>query len=124
VNDRRSLTLCLFATVFAFVALLTTPLMVRAQEATPTGLTEPMQSLTREEVEAQIVEDLGFSEAVTPGGTFLDASVGDIQSLHPLLVDENTSVKIANLLFESLIGKTVSQPQLVLPTPGRFVQMA
>jgi peptide/nickel transport system substrate-binding protein len=111
VNDRRSQTLCLFATVFAFVTLLATPVIAPAEEATPTSPTESIQSLTREELEAQIVEDLGFSEAVTPGGTFLDASVGDIQSLHPLLVDEATSVKIANLLFESLVGNDIRNGQ-------------
>jgi peptide/nickel transport system substrate-binding protein len=115
MNERRSQTLFLFATVFAFVSLLATPLMVPAQEATPTGLTESMQSLTREELEAQIVEELGFTEAATPGGTFLDASIGDIQSLHPHFVDESTSVKIANLLFESLIGNDIRNGQ---PAPS------
>jgi peptide/nickel transport system substrate-binding protein len=111
MNERRSQTFCLFATVFAFVTLLATPATVSAQEATPAGLTESIQSLTREELEAQIVEDLGFTEAATTGGTFLDSSIGDIQSLHPLLVDEFTSVKIVNLLFESLIGNDVRNGQ-------------
>jgi peptide/nickel transport system substrate-binding protein len=107
----RSQTLSLVTTVFALVTLLATPSTVPAQEATPTGVTESMRSLTREELEAQIVEDLGFTEAATPGGTFLDSSIGDIQSLHPLLVDEFTSVKVANLLFESLIGSDVRNGQ-------------
>src|SRR5688500_17025287 len=101
--ERRSQTLCLFATVFAFLTLLIAPSALLAQEATPTAATESIQSPTREEFEAQLVEDLGFTEATTLGGTFVDASIGDIQSLHPLLVDELTSVKIANLFFESLV---------------------
>jgi peptide/nickel transport system substrate-binding protein len=111
MNQRRTQTLCLFATVCAFVTLLATPSALLAQEATPRDVTESMRSLTREELEAQIVEELGFTEAVTPGGTFVDASIGDIQSLHPLLVDEFTSVKVANLLFESLIGNDVRNGQ-------------
>src|SRR5215207_10110570 len=111
MNQCRSQTLSLFTTVFALVTLFATPSTVPAQEATPTGVTESMRSLTREEFEAQIVEDLGFTEAATPGGTFLDSSIGDIQSLHPLLVDEFTSVKVANLLFESLIGSDVRNGQ-------------
>jgi peptide/nickel transport system substrate-binding protein len=111
MNQCRSQTLSLFTTVFAFVTLLATPSALLAQEATPTGVTESMRTLTREEFEAQIVEDLGFTEAATPGGTFLDSSIGDIQSLHPLLVDEFTSVKVANLLFESLIGSDVRNGQ-------------
>src|SRR5215213_9479317 len=111
MNRRRSQTLCLFATICAFLTLLATPLALLAQEATPRGVAESMRSLTREEVEAQIVEALGFAEAVTPGGTFVDASVADIQSLHPLLVDEFTSVKIASLLFESLVGNDIRTGQ-------------
>src|SRR5918995_1252508 len=110
-NQRRSQTFGLLATVFAFVTLLATPAMVPAQEATPTGAIESMRSLTRDELEEQIVEELGFTDAATPGGTFLDASIGDIQSLHPLLVDEFTSVKVANLLFESLIGNDIRTGQ-------------
>ena len=111
MNGRRSQIFCLLATVFALVALLAAPAMVPAQEATPTVVTESIQSPTRDEFEAQVVADLGFTEAATPGGTFLDASIGDIQSLHPLLVDESTSVKIANLLFESLIGNDIRTGQ-------------
>src|SRR5918995_5972206 len=110
-NQRRSQTFGLLATVFAFVTLLATPAMVPAQEATPTGAIESMRSLTRDELEEQIVEELGFTDAATPGGTFLDASIGDIQSLHPLLVDEFTSVKVANLLFESLVGNDIRTGQ-------------
>ena len=111
MNERRSQTLCMVAAVFAFVTLLATPSALPAQEATPTGVTEAMRSPTRDELEAQIVEDFGFTEAATPGGTFLDSSVGDVQSLHPLLVDEFTSVKVANLLFESLIGSDIRTGQ-------------
>jgi peptide/nickel transport system substrate-binding protein len=111
MKERRSQNFCLFAMVVTFVTLLATPSPLLAQEATPTGIPEAMRSLTRDEFEAQIVEDLGFTEATTPGGTFLDSSIGDIQSLHPLLVDEATSVKVANLLFESLVGNDIRNGQ-------------
>src|SRR5215208_6588303 len=111
MNQRRSQTLWLIATIIAFVTLLVTSSRVPAQEATPTRVTEPLQSLTREEFTAQIVDDLGFTEAATPGGAFLDSSTGDIQSLHPFLVDEFTSNKVAKLLFESLIGSDIRTGQ-------------
>jgi peptide/nickel transport system substrate-binding protein len=111
MHERRSLIISLLATVFAFATLVPLALTVLAQEATPANVTASMRSLTREVLEVQIVGDLKFTEAATPGGTFLDSSIGDIQSLHPLLVDEFTSVKVANLLFESLIGSDARNGQ-------------
>jgi peptide/nickel transport system substrate-binding protein len=122
--ERRSQTLCLFATVFAFLTLLVTPSALLAQEATPAAATESIQSPTREEFEAQIVEDLGLTAAATLGGTFVDASIGDIQSLHPLLVDELTSVKIANLFFESLVGNDIRTGQPVPTGLADFWEIA
>ena len=51
--------------------------------ATPAALTEAIRSQTREEFRAEIEEEFGYTEAATPGGSFIDSNVNDIQTIHP-----------------------------------------
>ena len=74
-----------------------------AQEATPAG-EGPMTSLTREEYRAQVRAAMGFTEAATPGGTFIRAIVSDPQTIHPLLADDEDSINIVEQIYDPLIG--------------------
>jgi peptide/nickel transport system substrate-binding protein len=74
-----------------------------AQEATPASA-EPMASLTREEYRAQVQEAMGFTDAATPGGTFIRAIVSDPQTIHPLLADDEDSINLVEQLYDPLVG--------------------
>jgi peptide/nickel transport system substrate-binding protein len=95
------------ATIFMVVTTLMAPRPVLAQDATPSSGGEPTHSQTREEVQAEINEELGYTEAVTRGGTFLDANTGDIQTIHPLLADDEDSLAVVSLLYDGLVGGDV-----------------
>ena len=92
-------------------AALALPWPVLAQEATPAASGEAIKSLTREEYEAQLIEELGFTEAQTPGGTFIASYTADIQTVHPFLAEEDVSITVAALLFEQLVGGDVRNGQ-------------
>jgi peptide/nickel transport system substrate-binding protein len=99
------------ATIFVVATMLLVPWPALAQDATPTGGGEPTRSLTREEFTAELVEAIGYTEAETPGGTFISSSVSDIQTVHPFLAEETTSLGIVGLMFEQLIGGDVRTGQ-------------
>ena len=82
------------ATIFMVATTLMIPWPALAQDATPAAGGEPMQSLTREEFTTQLVEEIGYTEAETPGGTFIDSNTADIQTVHPFLAEEATSIGI------------------------------
>jgi peptide/nickel transport system substrate-binding protein len=99
------------AAALVVVAALLAPWTTLAQEATPAGSGQATRSPTREEVEAEVAEAFQYTEAATPGGTFVDAAIGDIQTLHPLLVEEQVSAIVADLMFESLLGSDLRNGQ-------------
>jgi peptide/nickel transport system substrate-binding protein len=86
-----------------------------AQDATPAAEGEATRSLTREEFQAQLQEDLQYTEAATPGGVFVDSSISDIQSLHPFLAEEETTVGVIQLIYEPLVGGDL-RTGLIAPT--------
>jgi peptide/nickel transport system substrate-binding protein len=92
--------------VSAFAAAMTLigPGKALAQDATPQVMSEPIKSPTRDEFEAQLVEDLGYTEAATPGGSFIDSNIADIQTVMPYLAEEGVSVSVASLIFDTLVG--------------------
>jgi peptide/nickel transport system substrate-binding protein len=92
------------ATVFMVATTLMAPWPALAQDATPTASGAPTQSLTREEFTAELVEAQGYTEAETPGGTFVDASIADIQTVQPFLAEEVTTGAVVGLIYEPLIG--------------------
>ena len=96
-------------------ATLALPWPARAQDATPTVMSEPVTSLTREEFRTQLEEDLQFTEAATLGGMFIDSNTADIQTVHPFLAEEAASIGIASLIFEQLVGSDVRTGQ---PAPN------
>ncbi len=87
------------------------PRSVVAQEATPAALTETIRTLTRKEFVSQIEEEMGYTEAATPGGTFIDSNVNDIQTIHPLIADDADSNAASGLLYDGLIGGDVRTGQ-------------
>jgi peptide/nickel transport system substrate-binding protein len=90
---------------------LVAPRSILAQDATPAAVTEPIRTLSREEFVAQLEEELGYTDATTPGGTFIDSEVTDIQTIHPLLADDGPSLSVVSLLYDSLIGDDVRTGQ-------------
>ena len=80
------------------------PRSIHAQDATPEVMMEAISSQTREEFRAEIEEVQGYTEAATPGGTFLDANVNDIQTIHPLLADDGDSLGVVGMLYDQLVG--------------------
>lgn len=95
----------------AAATTLALPGKVLAQDATPQVMSEPIKSLTREEFESQYVEELGYTEAATPGGIFVDSNTSDIQTVHPFLAEEQVSIGIVGLIFETLTGGDVRTGQ-------------
>ncbi|MBA3450279.1 MAG: hypothetical protein H0T18_03590 [Chloroflexia bacterium] len=83
-----------------------------AQDATPAASGEPTKSLTREEFETQLQEDLQYSEAATPGGIFIDSATADIQTVHPFLAEEAVSLGIVGFVYEGLVGGDVRSGQI------------
>ncbi|HEU4487909.1 MAG TPA: ABC transporter substrate-binding protein, partial [Actinomycetota bacterium] len=92
---------------------LVSPRSVFAQEsgATPAALTKATTSQTRKEFRTEVEEALGYTEAATPGGTFIDSEVTDIQTIHPLLADDGPSLSVVGLLYDSLLGSDVRTGQ-------------
>ena len=82
------------ATVFMVASTLVIPWPALAQDATPATGGETIRSLTREEFMTQLVEDIGYTEAETPGGTFIGSNTADIQTVHPFLAEEATSLEL------------------------------
>jgi peptide/nickel transport system substrate-binding protein len=107
----RPRSLSWLATVFVVATTLMIPWSALAQDATPTAGGEPTRSLTREEFTTQLLEELGYTEAETPGGTFIDSHTSDIQTVHPFLAEEEISIRVADLVFEQLIGDDVRNGQ-------------
>jgi peptide/nickel transport system substrate-binding protein len=93
-----------------------------AQDASPaagspapgTGGGNVIKSLTRDEFNAEMVKDLGYTEG-KPGGTFLDSNTADIQTVMPFLADENASLGIVGLIFDTITG---GDPRTGQPAPN------
>ncbi|MBW3631736.1 MAG: hypothetical protein KY456_01775 [Chloroflexi bacterium] len=107
----RTRSLGWLATVFVIATTLVAPWPALAQDATPEIGGEPVTSLTREEFQTQLVEDLEYTEAATPGGTFVDSAIADIQTVHPFLAEEQTSLGVVGLIYEQLVGGDVRTGQ-------------
>jgi peptide/nickel transport system substrate-binding protein len=101
----------LFGSALAGGAVLSLPWAAHAQDATPAATGETIRSLTREEYQAQLVEERGYTDAATPGGTLIEANIADIQTVMPFLVEEQASSIIASLVFEPLVGGSVTTGQ-------------
>jgi peptide/nickel transport system substrate-binding protein len=83
-------------------------------EATPAMAAtggETITSQTREEYMAEITEAMGYTEAATPGGTFIGANTSDIQTVHPFLAEEEASIAVVAQIFDQLVGGDVRTGQ-------------
>jgi peptide/nickel transport system substrate-binding protein len=83
--------------------------------ATPAVLGEAIKSQTREEFRAELNEAMGYTEAATPGGTFIDSATSDIQTVQPFLAEEAASLGVVGLIYEGLTG---GDPRTGQPVPG------
>jgi hypothetical protein len=83
--------------------------------ATPAVLGEAIKSQTREEFRAELNEAMGYTEAATPGGTFIVAATSDIQTVQPFLAEEAASLGVVGLIYEGLTG---GDPRTGQPAPG------
>jgi peptide/nickel transport system substrate-binding protein len=107
-SNRQSGARSPWITAALVAAALTAPWTVLAQDqAPPAASTEPIMSQTREELQAEIDAELEYTEAVTPGGTFIDENTGDIQTIHPLLAEDRDSVEVVGMLYDQLVGGDV-----------------
>jgi len=98
-----------FALISLFAFFL--PWTALAQEATPGSPGEATNSLTRDEFTADYLESMQFTEATTPGGVFIDANTGDVQTIQPLLADDEYSVGVVGMLYLPLVGMDVRTGQ-------------
>lgn len=115
MRGHRSSTPGWIATVLIVTTMLIAPWTALAQEATPEVSGETVKSLTREEFVTQLREDMEYTEAATPGGTFIDAGTSDIQGLHPFLAEEQATLGITGLIYEGLTG---GDPRSGVPSPN------
>jgi peptide/nickel transport system substrate-binding protein len=111
MRGRRSSSPGWIATVLMVATMLVAPWSALAQDATPATGGAPIKSLTREEFQQQLVEEMGYTEAATPGGTFIDSNTADIQTVHPFLAEEAASLGIVGLIYEQLVGGDVRNGQ-------------
>src|SRR5438874_601210 len=86
----------------ALGAGLAAPRWVFAQVATPATPTEAITTQTRKEFRAEIEKAQGYSEAATPGGSFIDSNVTDIKTIHPLLADDADSLGVVGMIYDGL----------------------
>ncbi len=87
------------------------PWTALAQEATPGAAGEATSSLTRDEFTADYLDAMQFTEAAAAGGIFIDANTGDVQTIHPLLADDEYSVGVVGMLYEPLVGSDMRTGQ-------------
>ncbi|MBA3414222.1 MAG: hypothetical protein H0U10_03235 [Chloroflexia bacterium] len=103
----------------ALAVLVTSPLAALAQEASPEAspavLGEAIVTETRDEWMAAYEAEMGFSEPATPGGTFLDSAVADIQTVMPFLSEEVDTNAVMGLIFDTLTG---GDPRTGQPAPN------
>lgn len=131
------------AIAFTLSMLIPTPALALAQDApvnlncpegyvagaTPVAAAVPstgetVKSITREEFQAQLVEDQGYTEAATPGGTFIDSVTSDIQTVHPFLAEESASLTVVGLIYDTLVGGDVRTGQIVPTGLADFWEIA
>src|SRR4029079_15090705 len=48
-----------------------------------------------------------YTAAATPGGSFIDANVNDIQTIHPLLADDGDSLGVVGMIYDQLVGSDI-----------------
>ena len=98
------------ASLVATALVLPSPAL--SQDASPAASGEATRSLTREEFAAQQQEELQYTEAATPGGTFIDANTADIQTVQPLLAEEEFTIEVLDLVYDTLVGGSLWNGQI------------
>jgi peptide/nickel transport system substrate-binding protein len=113
MNSRRRRSAA-WLSLMALMVTIAIPWTVLAQDATPAASGEALRSQTREEFTADYLEEMQFAEAESTGGAFIDANAGDIQTIHPLLAEDEYSLGVVDLLYSELVG---SDPRTGQPAP-------
>jgi peptide/nickel transport system substrate-binding protein len=124
MRGHRSRSLGWLATIIVVATTMMAPWPAVAQDATPAASGEPIRSLTREEFQTQLLEEMQYTEAATPGGTFIGAITSDIQTVLPFLAEEEASLAIANQVFEALVGGDVRTGQMAPTGLADFWEIA
>ncbi|MCC6315931.1 MAG: hypothetical protein IT337_18180 [Thermomicrobiales bacterium] len=101
-------------TLALLAAMTLSPLAALAQDASPVA-SAAIVSPTRAEWTAAYEAEMAFTEPSTPGGTFIDSATYDIQTVQPLLAEENNSIAVAGMMFEPLVG---GDPRTGEPAPN------
>ena len=96
------------------------------EAGTPAALSGPIRSATRTEFVAQLEEEMGYTDAATPGGSFIDSNVNDIQTIHPMLAENLRLSGAAGLMMmdsSEAISEPASPLQPASRIPGRSLRM-
>jgi peptide/nickel transport system substrate-binding protein len=83
--------------------------------ASPSGTSEVITSMTREQYNAALREAFQFEEAASTGGQLIQTMTTDIATVNPILVSDTYSNWIASFVYEGLVG---GSPFDGTPTPG------
>ncbi|CAA9566722.1 MAG: ABC transporter, substrate-binding protein (cluster 5, nickel/peptides/opines) [uncultured Thermomicrobiales bacterium] len=83
--------------------------------ASPAALGETIRSQTREQFRAEIAQAYEFEEPQRRGGTYIASAVADIQTLNPLLAEEEASLAVNGLIYDQLVG---GDPRTGQPAPS------
>jgi peptide/nickel transport system substrate-binding protein len=92
-----------------------TPESGASPEASPVGSGQHFVSKTRDEVRAETEAEFALEPAQNTEGTLVDGVTGDLQSLNPFLAEEQTSLAVTGLIFDTLVG---GDPKTGQPVPG------
>ena len=97
------------------VSPVASPVEAASPVASPAGTGQHFVSKTREEVQAEIEAEYPLEPAQNTEGTEIDGVTSDLQSLNPFLAEEQTSIEVTGLIFDTLIA---SDPKTGQPVPG------
>ena len=87
-----------------------------APAASPVAATcTPGPSQTAEEVRLAAEELFEIEEPANTEGTYVTSAVGDLQSVNPYIVEEETSAAVVGYVFDTLLG---GDPETGQPVPG------
>ena len=89
---------------------------IASPEASPVAAScEPGPSKTSADIRQEIEEQFPIEQPTNTEGTYVTGSVGDLQSVNPYIVEEQTSLAVVGLVFDSFLG---GDPDTGQPVPG------
>ena len=89
---------------------------IASPEASPVAAScEPGTSKTSADIRKEVEEQFPIEQPGNTEGTYVTGSVGDLQSVNPYIVEEQTSLAVVGFIFDSLLG---GDPNTGQPVPG------